>query len=74
MCKMNIQATVYYSVVVDMEVDINNPSKARKQILEEADHIIDRTPVTPTLENVVAMPKHRKSYVDITKLFEEGAS
>ena len=73
MSKLRIQATVYYPVVVDMEVDINNPRKARQEILEEADNIIDRTPITPTLENVVALPKHRRSY-DITKLFEEEAS
>ncbi len=67
---MRIQAAVYYPVVVEMEVDINNPRKAREEILEEADQIIDRAPITPTLENVVALPKHRKKWVDITQLFE----
>ncbi len=67
---MKIQAAVYYPVVVDMEVDINKPWKAREDILRAADAVIDSTPITPTLENVVALPAGRTSYVDITKLFE----
>src|SRR3989442_8590244 len=69
--RMKIQAAVYFPVTVDIDVDIHNPLKAREEILDQAGYILETSMIEPTLENVVALPEHGKSYVDITKLFEE---
>lgn len=71
---MKIQASVYYPVVVNLEVDINDPVKAREEILAEADDVIDSTPIRPTLETVLALPECRGSYVDITDLIEDESA
>lgn len=68
---MKIQAAVYYPVVVDIDIDVNNPQQAREEILKAADCIINSTTIKPTIENVVALAEDGKSSSDITSLLEE---
>ena len=68
---MKIQATVYYPIVVGLNVDLNDIYSTREAILAAADHTLQTTGIRPRIENVAALPEHRSSYVDITKLFED---